>query len=161
MQYEQFEDGSRKAIAEPNPSDTGMGIERVRRCLQGHQRQLCYDPDGADLIEASRNASNQDPDGPGKTPTGVIADHLRSLPLIADGVMPFEWTDVAMCSGGSLRRAFASRGTSRSERPVDAPLVRNWCARMGGPTPELGQAHKSLITETLLLEEHPFSSKTL
>ena len=44
MQFEQFEDGTRRNL--PKPSiDTGMGIERVAALLQGTKRQLRHGPD--------------------------------------------------------------------------------------------------------------------
>ena len=87
MQFEQFEDGSRKPL--PKPSiDTGMGLERVGALLQGKHDN--YDTDlMRALIEAAAHATSTDPDGPGKVHHRVIADHLRSTSfLIADGVMP-------------------------------------------------------------------------
>ena len=87
MQYEQFEDGTRRDL--PNQSiDTGMGIERVAALLQGTNDNYATDL-MRNLIEASASASNTDPDGFGKTHHRVIADHLRSTSfLMADGVMP-------------------------------------------------------------------------
>ncbi|HBS50620.1 MAG TPA: alanine--tRNA ligase, partial [Rhodobacteraceae bacterium] len=72
MQYEQFEDGSRREL-DAQSIDTGMGIERVAALLQGTN-----DNYGTDLmrslIEASADATSSDPDGPGKTHHRVIAD---------------------------------------------------------------------------------------
>ena len=87
MQFEQFADGSRTPL--PRPSiDTGMGLERIGAVLQGKHDN--YDTDlMRALIEASANATNSDPDGPGRIHHRVIADHLRSTSfLIADGVLP-------------------------------------------------------------------------
>ena len=87
MQNEQLDDG--RLIDLPRQSiDTGMGLERIGALLQGKHDN--YDTDVMrGLIEASANATDGDPDGPGKMHHRVIADHLRSTSfLIADGVMP-------------------------------------------------------------------------
>ena len=61
MQYEQFEDGTRKDL--PNQSiDTGMGIERVAALLQGTNDNYETDLIRA-LIEASAEATSSKPDG--------------------------------------------------------------------------------------------------
>ncbi|MBQ0805919.1 MULTISPECIES: alanine--tRNA ligase [unclassified Sulfitobacter] len=157
MQYEQLEDGTRKPL--PNQSiDTGMGIERVAALLQGTNDNYATDL-MRNLIVASANASNTDPDGPGKTHHRVIADHLRSTSfLIADGVMP--------ASDGRgyvlrriMRRAMRHAHLLGIQDPLMHRLVPELVRQMGGAYPELGQA-QALITETLLLEETRFK-KTL
>ncbi len=66
MQFEQHEDGARDPL--PRPSiDTGMGLERVGAVLQGKHDNFDTDLMRA-LIEASANATDGAPDGPGPHP---------------------------------------------------------------------------------------------
>ena len=157
MQYEQFEDGTRKEL--PNQSiDTGMGIERVAALLQGTNDNYATDLI-RNLILASANASNTDPDGPGKTHHRVIADHLRSTSfLIADGVMPSN-DGRGYVLRRIMRRAMRHAHLLGVQDPLMHRLVPELVRQMGGAYPELGQA-QALISETLLLEETRFK-KTL
>ncbi|MFT7440996.1 MAG: alanyl-tRNA synthetase [Sulfitobacter sp.] len=108
---------------------------------------------------ASANASNTDPDGPGKTHHRVIADHLRSTSfLIADGVMPAN-DGRGYVLRRIMRRAMRHAHLLGIQDPLMYRLVPELVRQMGGAYPELGQA-QSLITETLLLEETRFK-KTL
>ena len=80
MQYEQFEDGTRKDL--PNQSiDTGMGIERVAALLQGTNDNYETDLIRA-LIEASAEATRSKPDGDNSNP--VSYTHL-TLPTTVFG----------------------------------------------------------------------------
>jgi len=153
MQYEQFEDGTRRDL--PNQSiDTGMGIERVAALLQGTNDNYATDLMRS-LIEASANASSTDPDGPGKTHHRVIADHLRSTSfLIADGVMPSN-DGRGYVLRRIMRRAMRHAHLLGVQDPLMHRLVPALVQQMGAAYPELGQA-QSLITETLLNEETRF-----
>jgi alanyl-tRNA synthetase len=153
MQYEQMEDGTRRDL--PNQSiDTGMGIERVAALLQGTNDNYSTDLMRS-LIEASANASNSDPDGPGKTHHRVIADHLRSTSfLIADGVMPSN-DGRGYVLRRIMRRAMRHAHLLGLKDPLMHKLVPALVSQMGAAYPELGQA-QSLITETLELEETRF-----
>ncbi|MEO0485641.1 MAG: alanine--tRNA ligase [Pseudomonadota bacterium] len=153
MQYEQFEDGSRVDL--PNKSiDTGMGIERVAALLQGTNDNYSTDLMRA-LIEASADASNSDPDGPGKTHHRVIADHLRSTSfLIADGVMPSN-DGRGYVLRRIMRRAMRHAHLLGAKDPLMHRLVGALVAQMGAAYPELGQA-RGLIEDTLLSEETRF-----
>jgi len=153
MQYEQFEDGTRRDL--PKPSiDTGMGIERVAALLQGTNDNYATDLMRA-LIEASADASETDPDGPGKTHHRVIADHLRSTSfLIADGVMPSN-DGRGYVLRRIMRRAMRHAHLLGVSDPMMHRLVPALVARMGAAYPELGRA-QALIEETLMLEETRF-----
>ncbi|WP_372893404.1 alanine--tRNA ligase, partial [Rhodosalinus sp.] len=153
MQYEQFEDGTRRELAAQS-IDTGMGIERVAALLQGTNDNYATDLMRR-LIEASAQASCTDPDGPGKTHHRVIADHLRSTSfLIADGVMPSNDG-----RGYVLRRIMRRAMRHAHKLGVDAPLMHRLVgalvAEMGAAYPELPRA-QALIEETLKLEETRF-----
>ncbi|MDA7424231.1 alanine--tRNA ligase [Thalassococcus lentus] len=153
MQYEQFEDGTRKELAAQS-IDTGMGIERVAALLQGTNDNYSTDLIRS-LIEASADATSSDPDGPGKTHHRVIADHLRSTSfLIADGVMPSN-DGRGYVLRRIMRRAMRHAHMLGAKDPVMHSLVPALVRQMGAAYPELGRA-QALIEETLLLEETRF-----
>ncbi len=153
MQYEQFEDGSRRDL--PNKSiDTGMGIERVAALLQGTNDNYATDLMRS-LIEASANATSTDPDGPGKTHHRVIADHLRSTSfLMADGVMPSN-DGRGYVLRRIMRRAMRHAHLLGAQDPLMHRLVPALVGQMGQAYPELGQAQR-MIEQTLLQEETRF-----
>jgi alanyl-tRNA synthetase len=153
MQFEQFEDGSRKDLAAQS-IDTGMGLERIGALLQGKHDN--YDTDlMRSLIEASAHASSEDPDGPKNVHHRVIADHLRSVSfLIADGVMPSN-EGRGYVLRRIMRRAMRHAHLLGVQDPLMYRLVPALVAQMGQAYPELGRA-QALITETLKLEEERF-----
>ncbi|MCR8725557.1 alanine--tRNA ligase [Frigidibacter sp. ROC022] len=153
MQFEQFEDGSRKPL--PNPSiDTGMGLERIGSVLQGKQDVFDTDTLRA-LVEASALATGTDPDGPQKFHHRVIADHLRSSSfLIADGVMPSN-EGRGYVLRRIMRRAMRHAHQTGASEPVMHRLVGSLVQEMGAAYGELGRA-RSLIEETLKSEETRF-----
>ena len=153
MQYEQFEDGTRRDL--PNKSiDTGMGIERVAALLQGTNDNYATDLMRS-LIEASANATSSDPDGAAKTHHRVIADHLRSTSfLMADGVMPGN-DGRGYVLRRIMRRAMRHAHLLGAKDPLMHRLVPALVAQMGQAYPELGQA-QSMIEQTLLQEETRF-----
>jgi alanyl-tRNA synthetase len=153
MQFEQFEDGTRKDLAAQS-IDTGMGLERIGALLQGKHDN--YDTDlMRSLIEASAHASSVDPDGPKNVHHRVIADHLRSVSfLIADGVMPSN-EGRGYVLRRIMRRAMRHAHLLGVQDPLMYRLVPALVAQMGQAYPELGRA-QALITETLKLEEERF-----
>ncbi len=153
MQFEQFEDGSRRAL-DMQSIDTGMGLERIGALLQGKHDN--YDTDlMRSLIEASAHATSADPDGPGKVHHRVIADHLRSTSfLIADGVMPSN-EGRGYVLRRIMRRAMRHAHMLGAVDPVMHRLVPALVRQMGAAYPELTRA-QALIEETLRLEETRF-----
>jgi alanyl-tRNA synthetase len=153
MQNEQFADGTMRPL-DMQSIDTGMGLERIGALLQGKHDN--YDTDlMRSLIEASANATSQDPDGPGKIHHRVIADHLRSTSfLIADGVMPSN-EGRGYVLRRIMRRAMRHAHMLGAVDPVMHRLVPALVRQMGGAYPELSRA-QSLIEETLRLEETKF-----
>ena len=153
MQYEQFEDGSRRELAAQS-IDTGMGIERVAALLQGTNDNYATDLIRS-LIEASADATSTDPDGPGKTHHRVIADHLRSTSfLLADGVMPSN-DGRGYVLRRIMRRAMRHAHLLGATDPLMYRLVPALVRQMGAAYPELVRA-QPLIEETLKLEETRF-----
>jgi alanyl-tRNA synthetase len=155
MQFEQFEDGTRRNL--PKPSiDTGMGIERVAALLQGTNDNYATDLMRA-LIEASAQATGTEPDGPARTHHRVIADHLRSTSfLIADGVMPGN-DGRGYVLRRIMRRAMRHAHLAGAQDPLMHRLVPALVRQMGQAYPELVQA-QALIEETLRLEESRFQT---
>ncbi len=155
MQNEQFEDGSMRAL-DMQSIDTGMGLERIGALLQGKHDN--YDTDlMRHLIEASANATDGAPDGPGNVHHRVIADHLRSTSfLIADGVMPSA-DGRGYVLRRIMRRAMRHAHLLGAKDPVMHRLVPSLIREMGAAYPELGRA-QALIEETLLGEETRFKT---
>lgn len=153
MQNEQFEDGSMRAL-DMQSIDTGMGLERIGALLQGKHDN--YDTDlMRALIEASANATNSDPDGPGKVHHRVIADHLRSTSfLIADGVMPSN-EGRGYVLRRIMRRAMRHAHMLGAQDPVMHRLVPALVRQMGAAYPELSRG-QAMIEETLKGEETRF-----
>ena len=153
MQYEQFEDGTRKPLAAQS-IDTGMGIERVAALLQGTNDNYATDL-VRNLIEASAHATSTNPDGPDKTHHRVIADHLRSTSfLIADGVLPSK-DGRGYVLRRIMRRAMRHAHLIGVSDPLMHRLVPALVQQMGAAYPELVQA-QSMIEETLYQEETRF-----
>ncbi|MFK7764074.1 MAG: alanine--tRNA ligase [Roseobacter sp.] len=153
MQYEQFEDGTRRDLSAQS-IDTGMGIERVAALLQGTNDNYATDL-MRNLIEASADATSTHPDGPGATHHRVIADHLRSTSfLMADGVMPAN-DGRGYVLRRIMRRAMRHAHLLGTKDPLMHRLVPALVRQMGAAYPELGQA-QSMIEQTLLQEETRF-----
>ena len=153
MQYNQFEDGTRKPLAAQS-IDTGMGIERVAALLQGTNDNYATDL-VRNLIEASAHATSTNPDGPDKTHHRVIADHLRSTSfLIADGVLPSK-DGRGYVLRRIMRRAMRHAHLIGASDPLMYRLVPALIQQMGAAYPELVQA-QSMIEETLYQEETRF-----
>ena len=153
MQYEQFEDGTRRDL-DAQSIDTGMGIERVAALLQGTNDNYATDLMRS-LIEASADATSTDPDGPGKTHHRVIADHLRSTSfLMADGVMPSN-DGRGYVLRRIMRRAMRHAHLLGAKDPLMHRLVPALVRQMGAAYPELGRA-QTMIEQTLLQEETRF-----
>ncbi len=153
MQFEQVTPDERVDL--PRPSiDTGMGLERIAAVLQGTHDNYDIDLMRA-LIEASAEATNSDPDGPGAVSHRVIADHLRAACfLMADGVLPSN-EGRGYVLRRIMRRAMRHVSMLGAEDTVLWRLVPALQRQMGDAFPELGQAGP-MITETLKLEESRF-----
>jgi alanyl-tRNA synthetase len=133
-----------------------MGLERLGAVLQGKHDN--YDTDlMRALIEASANATDGAPDGPGRIHHRVIADHLRSTSfLVADGVLPSN-EGRGYVLRRIMRRAMRHAHLLGAQDPVMFRLVPSLVAQMGVAFPELTRA-QALIEETLLSEETRFKA---
>ena len=157
--FMQFDVATRGAeqLPLPEPSiDTGLGLERLAAVLQGKHDN--YDIDlMRTLIEASAQASQDDPDGPNRVSHRVIADHLRAAAfLIAEGVLPSNE------GRGYVLRRIMRRGMRHAHLvgnhdPLLHRLVPTVVAQMGEHFGELRTA-EALIAQTLALEETRFKA---
>ena len=154
MQFNVSEKGAEQQPL-PKPSiDTGMGLERIAAVLQGKHDNYDIDLMRA-LIEASAQASNDDPDGPNQVSHRVIADHLRSSAfLIAEGVLPSNE------GRGYVLRRLMRRGMRHAHRvgntaPLFHRLVPALVTQMGEHFGELREA-QTLIEQTMEQEETRF-----
>ncbi|HEX6539050.1 MAG TPA: alanine--tRNA ligase [Candidatus Dormibacteraeota bacterium] len=154
MEFDQQEDGSRPLLPKPTV-DTGMGLERVTRILQGVRSIFATDL-FVPLIENFRlRAGRPEPARETTRSFNVLADHLRGAAfLIADGVLPGNE------GRGYVLRRLIRRAAVHARRvelrggladgvPVAVEL-------MGSVYPEL-TATGRLIEETLRGEEAVFT----
>ncbi|MCW9033689.1 MAG: alanine--tRNA ligase [Rhodospirillales bacterium] len=152
MQYEQTPEGR---LELPKPSiDTGMGLERLSALMQGTHDN--YEVDLLrNLIMASADATNTDPDGEHMISHRVIADHLRACSfLIADGVLPSN-EGRGYVLRRIMRRAMRHAQLIGCKDPVMYRLVPALVNNMGQAFGELVRA-QPLIEETMKLEETRF-----
>ncbi len=152
MQYEQTAEGR---LDLPKPSiDTGMGLERISALMQGTHDN--YEVDLLrNLIMASADVTNTDPDGEHMISHRVIADHLRACSfLIADGVLPSN-EGRGYVLRRIMRRAMRHAQLIGCKDPVMYRLVPALVNNMGQAFGELVRA-QALIEETMKLEETRF-----
>jgi len=153
MQYEQFEDGTRKPL--PKPSiDTGMGLERVAAILKGSNNNFETDIFKS-IIAASVEKTGVAADGVHAASHRVIADHLRATSfLIADGVMPSN-DGRGYVLRRIMRRAMRHAHHLGAREPLIFKLLPTLISVMGEAYPELVRA-EALIRETIKMEEGRF-----
>ena len=153
MQYNQVGPDDLRPL--PKPSiDTGSGLERLAAVLQGKHDN--YDTDlMRALIMASADLTKVSADGDQFTSHRVIADHLRSASfLIADGITPSN-EGRGYVLRRVMRRAMRHAHLLGAKEPLMYRLVPELVKQMGAAYPELVE-HKTLITDTLKLEESRF-----
>ncbi len=140
--------------------DTGMGLERIVRVLQGVQSN--YDTDAfTPLFSAIQSATGAPAYGgtledQKDIAYRVIADHLRTLSFaIADGAVPSnEGRGYVLRS--ILRRAVRfGRQALKTEQPFMGALVPALVEQMGDAYPEL-KKHQQKIVDVLTDEEESF-----
>jgi len=141
--------------------DTGMGLERIVRVLQGAQSN--YDTDVfAPLFDAIQRVTQHPKpyagklDDPVDTAYRVVADHIRTLCFaIADGAEPSN-EKRGFVLRSILRRAVRyGRQTLGMNGPFFAALVPTVVEHFGDFFPEL-KKHEDRITATIADEEESF-----
>ncbi|MBT7203649.1 MAG: alanine--tRNA ligase [Deltaproteobacteria bacterium] len=129
--------------------DTGMGLERVCRVLQGVDSNYSTDLFTPLLQSISENTGTQDAEGEIGVAYRVIADHLRSLSFaIADGAIPSN-EGRGYVLRRMLRRATRFGRVLGMETPFIYKLVPTLAEVMGDAFPEIRkqQAHISKVIE--------------
>ncbi len=153
MQYEQVSKDKRVDLPKPSV-DTGMGLERIAALLQGthdnyqtdHFKKLISSISDVTKVKQSDNNISS---------FRVIADHLRASSfLLAEGVLPSNE------GRGYVLRRIMRRGMRHShllgsKEPIFNKIFESLKNEMSGNYPELERS-KSLITETLKMEEEKF-----
>jgi len=159
MQYEQRADGTRVPL--PKPSiDTGMGLERITRVLQGVSSN--YDTDlfrplihHASEIAGKPYGANPDND----TSLRVIADHARACAfLVGDGVLPSN-EGRGYVLRRVLRRAARHGVLLGIEGPFLCEVANTVIDGMADAYPDLAK-RRAFVIDTIRREEERFG-KTL
>ncbi|MFI5316731.1 MAG: alanine--tRNA ligase [Myxococcota bacterium] len=159
MQFEQRADGSRAPL--PKPSiDTGMGLERVTRLLQGKSSN--YDTDlFRPLIEKAAALANvrYGAGADGDVSLRVVADHARACAfLVADGVLPSN-EGRGYVLRRVLRRAARHGVLLGVEGPFLHAVVETVIDEMGAAYPDLAK-RRAFVVDAVKKEEDRFG-KTL
>jgi alanyl-tRNA synthetase len=155
MEYELHPDGTLTPLPQQN-IDTGLGLERTARILQGVPS--VYDTDGytriMDWIRSS--APSIGDDGDSVKALRVLADHGRGMTFIAgEGVSPSN-EGRGYVLRRIIRRAAQHGLRVGMEAPFLADLADAVIEQMGDAYPELVE-HRSEIHRTLSAEEARFA----
>jgi alanyl-tRNA synthetase len=156
MEFELHVDGTLTPLPEQN-IDTGMGLERAARILQGVES--VYDTDGYQAIMEWLAAQSGVAYGDSPEATKahrILADHGRGMTFLAgDGVSPAnEGRGYVMRR--IMRRAIMQGTRIGLETPFLGPLADVVIDQMGEAYPELPE-QRSVIHQTLETEEQRFS----
>jgi alanyl-tRNA synthetase len=156
MQFNRDEAGVMHKLPKPSV-DTGMGLERITKVMQGVNSNYEIDL-FVNLLAAARKAvdavgaSGYDVNSPSLK---VIADHIRACTfIVVDGVIP------SNAGRGYVLRRIARRAIRHgyklgARKPFFHSLVPALVAEMGNAYPELRQNEKR-ATEVLKQEEEAF-----
>ena len=156
MQFNRDEAGVMHKLPKPSV-DTGMGLERITKVMQGVNSNYEIDL-FVNLLAAARKAvdavgaSGYDVNSPSLK---VIADHIRACTfIVVDGVIP------SNAGRGYVLRRIARRAIRHgyklgARKPFFHSLVPALVAEMGNAYPELRQ-NEQRATEVLKQEEEAF-----
>ena len=156
MEFELHPDGTLTPLPGQN-IDTGMGLERMARILQG--AASVYDTDGYRAIMewiAAESGVGSDDSAVATKAHRILADHGRGMTFLAsDGVTPSnEGRGYVMRR--IVRRAVLQAGRIGLEAPFLASLAGVVIEQMREAYPELGE-HRDEIRRVLADEERRFS----
>ncbi|NQT75091.1 MAG: alanine--tRNA ligase [Candidatus Omnitrophica bacterium] len=142
---------------EPLPNkniDTGMGLERLARVLQGKKTNFEIDS-FAPIIEAIQGLSRKKAKGQKKT--SAIADHIRAVTFaIADSALPSN-EERGYVIRKLIRKAFWYGRSLGLEKPFLYKLVPVVARVMKKPYPELAERRED-IAQVVLAEEERFKN---
>ncbi len=159
MQFEQAADGTRHPLPKPSV-DTGMGLERIARILQGVASNYDTDLFAPLLAEAARLSGRRYGASPeSDVSLRVIADHARACAfLIGDGMLPSNEG-----RGYVLRRVLRRAARHGVLLGLAEPFLYRVAGvvveTMGDAYPDLRE-RRAFIEETVRREEERFG-KTL
>ena len=158
MQFEQKESGERTPL--PRPSiDTGMGLERIARVMQGVGSNFETDSIKAIIDHGAKlsGKSYEKDDEETRVSLRVLADHARAGTfLIGDGVMPGN-EGRGYVLRRILRRAIRHGKKLGMEKPFLYELAGTVIEQMKGAYPELADAGKAAnIADAIRTEEERF-----
>ena len=155
VQYNRLPGGELKLLPARHV-DTGMGLERIARVVQGVESNYATDLFTPLLAAIARVTGRAD--GPGETGVAfrVIADHLRALSFaIADGALPSN-EGRGYVLRRMLRRAARFGKVLGMSEPFIHRLVPDLVAVMGAAFPEL-PAQQDHVARVILAEEESFA----
>ena len=154
IQYQRFPDGHLDPLAAQHV-DTGMGLERVCRVLQGVNSNYSTDLFTPILAGISDVTGKTDSGGEVSVAFRVIADHLRSLSFaIADGALPSN-EGRGYVLRRMLRRATRFGRVLNMHEPFIYKLVSILANVMGNAFPEIQKQQKH-VQNVIQAEETSF-----
>lgn len=159
MQYEKKEDGSFVPLKQQNV-DTGMGLERVAKVLQGVES--VYETDRMKpLIDRIKSMGSKEANAESVKHERIIADHLKAATfMIGDGVRPGN-VDQGYVLRRIIRRAIRSgiRLGIEGSGPFTGEIAKEVLAQYGHVYPNLSKNSEEILA-VLSREEEQFA-KTL
>jgi len=167
--FTQF-DRKDKAALEPLPNkniDTGMGLERIARVLQGKENNFGIDsfqPIITEIINLSRRRSGTGSGCPaasagqvGRQKINAIADHIRAVTFaISDGVLPSN-EERGYVIRKLIRKAFWHGREIGLDEPFLYKVVPVVAQVMKKPYPELTD-HRESLSQIVMEEEKRFKN---
>jgi alanyl-tRNA synthetase len=159
QQYDRQEDGTLAPLPMCN-IDTGMGLERMARVMQGVESNFDIDI-FVPVMDAVKEVCgfSPDPDDPRIQHMRRIADHARAVIFcIADAVMPSN-EERGYVVRRLLRRAVRDAHQLGMDQPFMARLVGPVIEVFQDPYPELAEARAHI--ETVVAEEEKSFQKTV
>jgi alanyl-tRNA synthetase len=159
QQYDRQEDGTLAPLPMCN-IDTGMGLERMARVIQGVDSNFEIDI-FRPIMDVIYDVCGRkpEPDGPGMPYMRRIADHARAVVFcIADGVIPSN-EERGYVVRRLLRRAVRDAHQLGVDQPFMARLVEPVIGVFTEPYPELAEARSHV--ETLIAEEEKSFQRTV
>jgi len=152
-QFDRKKDGSLDPLPNKN-IDTGMGLERIARVLQGKKTNFGIDSFEPITKEIEKYAGKS----PNVNTVNAIADHIRAVVFaIADGVLPSN-EERGYVIRKLIRKAFwHGRSIGAKDRPFLYKIVPVVAKVMKGPYPELTERRED-IAQVVLAEEERFKN---
>ncbi len=156
IQYERDRSGALHELPAKHV-DTGMGLERVVRVLQGVQSNYDTDLFRTVIAEVERLSGRSYRGDDTGTPFRVIADHIRALVFaITDGAFPSN-EGRGYVVRRLLRRAYRFGRELGFHEPFLCKLVGTLVEQMGEAYAEIGE-RRTVVEEVIRSEEERFGT---